>query len=147
MTMQQHIQPYLFFEGRTEEALEFYRAALGAEVAFLMKYKDSPEGEAKCPDGSAPPGEKVMHCAFKVGDSLLMASDGFCSGKPNFQGFSLSYPAKDAADAKRRFDALAAGGKVGMPLGETFFAEAFGMVTDRFGVSWMVLAGQKGGPQ
>ena len=141
--MQQQIQPYLFFEGRTEEALAFYRNALGAETAFLMKYKDSPDGGAKFPDGSTPPGDKVMHAAFKVGDSLLMASDGFCSGKPNFGGFSLSYPAKDEADAKRRFDALASGGQVQMPLAETFFAKAFGMVADKFGVSWMVIAGQK----
>jgi PhnB protein len=141
--MQQQIQPYLFFEGRTEEALAFYRGALGAETAFLMKYKDSPDGSAKRADGSAIPGDKVMHAAFKVGDSLLMASDGFCSGKPHFGGFSLSYPAKDEADAKRRFDALAAGGKVQQPLTETFFAKAFGMVTDKFGVAWMVLAGQK----
>ncbi len=140
--MQQQIQPYLFFEGRTEEALAFYRGALGAEVQFMMRYKESPE-PAKGPDGSTPPGDKVMHAAFKVGDSLLMASDGFCSGKPSFGGFSLSYPAKDEADAKRRFDALAAGGQVQMPLGETFFARAFGMVTDKFGVAWMVLAGQK----
>jgi PhnB protein len=141
--MQQQIQPYLFFEGRTEEALAFYRNALGAETAFLMKYKDSPDGSAKRPDGSTPPGEKVMHAAFKIGDSLLMASDGYCSGKPNFGGFSLSYPAKDEADAKRRFDALAAGGHVQMPLAETFFAKTFGMVQDKFGVAWMVLAGQK----
>ncbi|MGH8706531.1 MAG: VOC family protein, partial [Burkholderiales bacterium] len=129
-------------EGRTEEALEFYRKALGAEVQMLMRYKESPE-PAKCPDGSAPPGEKVMHSAVKIGDSLLMASDGFCTGKPSFAGFSLSYPAKDEADAKRRFDALAAGGKVQMPLSETFFAKAFGMVADKFGLSWMVIAGQK----
>ena len=141
--MQQQIQPYLFFEGRTEEALAFYKQALGAEVQMLMRYKESPGGTAKCPDGSVPPGEKVMHSSFKVGDSVVMASDGFCSGKPNFAGFSLSYPAKDEADAKRRFDALAAGGKVGMPLGETFFARAFGMVTDKFGVAWMVMAGAK----
>ena len=141
--MQQHVQPYLFFEGRTEEALAFYKQALGAETTFLMKYKDGPDGTAKCPDGSVPPGDKVMHSSFKIGDSVVMASDGFCSGRPNFAGFSLSYPAKDEADAKRRFDALAAGGKVGMPLGETFFAKAFGMVTDRFGVAWMVMAGPK----
>lgn len=140
--MQQQIQPYLFFEGRTEEALGFYRKALGAEVQMMMRYKESPE-PAKSPDGSVPPGDKIMHSAFTIGDSLLMASDGFCSGKANFAGFSLSYPAKDESDAKRRFDALAAGGKVGMPLGETFFAKAFGMVTDKFGVAWMVIAGQK----
>ncbi len=95
------------------------------------------------PDGSVPPGDKVMHSAFTVGESLVMASDGMCSGKPNFIGFSLSYPAKDGADARRRFDALSFGGRVHMPLAETFFAESFGMVTDKFGVSWMVMTGAK----
>ncbi len=140
--MQAQIQPYLFFEGRTEEALEFYRKALGAETVFVERYKDSPD-PAKCPDGSAPPGDKVMHASVKIGGSMLMASDGFCSGKPNFAGFSLSYPATDEADAKRRFDALADGGSVQMPLEETFFAKAFGMVRDRFGLSWMVIGGPK----
>ena len=111
-----------------------------------MRYRESPE-PAKCPDGSAPPGDKVMHMAFMIGGSLIMASDGFCSGKPDFKGFSLSYPAVDKADAKKRFDALAAGGKVTQPLTETFFADAFGMVTDKFGLSWMVIAGQKEVPQ
>jgi PhnB protein len=137
------IQPYLFFEGRTEEAIEFYREALGAEVEMLMRYKESPE-PAKFPDGSVPPGDKVMHSAFTVGDSLVMASDGMCGGKPHFVGFSLSYPARDPADARKRFDALSFGGHVHMPLGETFFAKSFGMVTDKFGVAWMVIAGQKG---
>ena len=141
--MQQQIQPYLFFEGRTEEALAFYRKALGAEVQMMMRYKESPEGTAKCPDGSTPPGDKVMHSTIKIGDTLVMASDGLCSGKPNFAGFSLSYPATDEADAKHRFDALADGGQAQMPLAETFFAKSFGMVADKFGVSWMVIAGQK----
>jgi PhnB protein len=146
MTMQQRIEPYLFFEGRTEEALEFYRQALGAEVQFMMRYSESPD-QAQCPDGSVPPGDKVMHATIKIGDTQVMASDGLCSGKPKFEGFSLAYPATDEADAKRRFDALAKGGEVQMPLGETFFARAFGMVKDKFGLGWMVIAGQKGGPQ
>jgi PhnB protein len=137
------IQPYLFFEGRTEEALQFYAKALGAQTQMLLRYADAPGGSAKCPDGSTPPADKVMHASFQLGESMLMASDGFCSGKPNFGGFSLSFEAKDEADAKKRFDALAAGGKVTQPLTQTFFADAFGMVTDRFGLSWMVLAGQK----
>jgi PhnB protein len=140
--MQLQIQPYLIFEGRTEEALDFYRKALGAQVQMMMRYEESSE-PAKCPDGSVPPGNKVMHSAFTIGESLLMASDGFCTGKPSFAGFSLSYPAKDEADARKRFDALSAGGKVQMPLAETFFAKSFGMVADKFGVSWMVIAGQK----
>jgi len=140
--MQTQIQPYLFFEGRAEEALSFYEKALGAQKAMLMRYKESPE-PAKTPDGSSPPGDKVMHMAFMIGQSLIMASDGFCSGTPDFKGFSLSYPAADKADARKRFEALAAGGKVTQPLIETFFADAFGMVTDKFGLSWMVIAGQK----
>jgi PhnB protein len=136
-------QPYLFFEGRTEEALEFYADALGAQTQMLLRYRDAPGGAAKCPDGSTPPGDKVMHASLRLGDGTLMASDGFCSGKTAFGGFSLAFEAKDKADAKRRFDALAAGGKVTQPLTETFFADAFGMVTDKFGLSWMLLAGQK----
>jgi len=136
-------QPYLFFEGRTEEALLFYGKALGAQTQMLMRYGDAPGGTAKCPDGSTPPSDKVMHAAAMVSGTMLMASDGFCSGKPNFTGFSLSYDAKDEADAKKRFDALAAGGKVTQPLTETFFADAFGMVTDKFGVPWMIVAGLK----
>ena len=134
------VQPYLFFEGRTEEALEFYKKALGAEVLMMMRYKDSPDSP---PPGMNPPPDKIMHACVKIGDAELMASDGMCTGNPIFGGFSLSYTAKDEADAKRRFNALAAGGKVGMPLGETFFAKAFGMCTDKFGVGWMVMAGQK----
>ena len=137
------IQPYLFFEGRTEEALQFYAKALGAQTQMLLRYADAPGGSAKCPDGSTPPADKVMHASFQVGDGTLMASDGFCSGKPNFGGFSLAFEARDEADAKKRFDALAAGGKVTQPLTETFFARAFGMCSDRFGLSWMVIAGQK----
>ena len=131
-------QPYLFFEGRCEEAVEFYRRALGAEVTTLMRIKDSPEPH---PPGMVPPGSdnKVMHMAFRVGDTTLMASDGRCSGKPNFQGFSLSLDAADDAQAERLFTALADGGQVQMPLGKTFFSSRFGMVADRFGVSWMVI--------
>ena len=134
------IQPYLFFEGRTEEALKFYEKALGAEVQMMMRYKDSPDSP---PPGMNPPPNKIMHACVKIGDSQVMASDGMCSGNAIFGGFSLSFTAKDAADAKRRFDALADGGKVSMPLGETFFAKSFGMVHDKFGVGWMVIAGQK----
>jgi len=135
------IQPYLFFEGRCEEAIEFYRTALGAEVQVMMRYKDGPEPS---PEHCLPPNsaEKVMHSCFKIGDSEIMASDGMCSGKPSFQGFSLSVPAKDAADAEKKFSALAAGGKVKMPLGKTFFSPSFGMVEDRFGMGWMVIVPQ-----
>lgn len=136
-------QPYLFFEGRTEEALQFYGEALGAQTQMLLRYGDAPGGTATCPDGSTPPSDKVMHAATLVSGTTLMASDGFCSGKPSFGGFSLSFDAKDEADAKKRFEALAAGGRVSQPLTETFFAAAFGMVTDKFGVPWMIIAGVK----
>ena len=132
------IQPYLFFDGRAEEALEFYRAAIGAEVAMLMRYKESPEPP---PPDMVPPGSenKVMHAAFRVGESLIMASDGNCAGRPNFQGFSLSLSVKTAAEADRLFAALKDGGQVQMPLTQTFFSPRFGMVADRFGVSWMII--------
>jgi PhnB protein len=139
--------PYLFFNGRCEEALEYYAKALGAEVQMMMRFKDSPE-KPQCPEGSAPPPDKVMHACIKVGNGALMASDGMENGGPRFGGFSLSFEAKDEADARRRFDALAQDGQVQMPMAETFFARAFGVVQDKFGVSWMVIAGQKNaGPQ
>ena len=135
--------PYLFFDGRCEEALEFYKNALGAEVQMMMRFKDSPE-PARSRDGTQPPENKVMHACVKVGSGVLMASDGMsANGRPSFQGFSLSYEAKDEADAKRRFEALAKEGQVQMPLGETYFAKSFGAVADKFGVSWMVIAGPK----
>ena len=130
------VQPYLFFEGRCDEALEFYRKVLGAEVIRLMRYKDSPE-PAMCPSGAE---NKVMHAAVQIRGTTVMASDGHCKGAPSFQGFSLSIEAKDEADAKRLFDALSDGGQVQMPLGKTFFASSFGMVADKFGVGWMVIA-------
>jgi PhnB protein len=134
--------PYLIFDGRCEEALELYKKALGAEVQMMMRFNESPE--QACPGGTQPPGDKVMHACLKVGNGVLMASDGMtANGKPTFQGFSLSYEAKDEADAKRRFNALADGGKVEMPLAETFFAKCFGVVADKFGVSWMIISGAK----
>ena len=131
------VQAYLFFEGRCEEAIEFYKGALGAEVQMLMRYKDSPEPSQP---GMVPPGSenKVMHASLKIGEAVVMASDGHCSGKPNFQGFSLSIDARDEAEAQRLFKGLAEGGEVRMPLGKTFWSPAFGMLTDRFGVGWMV---------
>jgi PhnB protein len=131
--------PYLFFDGRAQEAIEFDQKALGAKVETMMRFKDNPSPQHNPPNS----GDKVMHSCLTVGGGPVMISDGDCAGKPAFQGFSLSYDAKDEADAKRRFEALAQGGQVQMPLGETFFAKAFGMVADRFGVSWMVIAGAK----
>lgn len=132
------VQPYLFFDGRCEEAIEFYRKALGAEVTMLMRFKDSPEPPASgmCAPGSQ---DKVMHANLRIGDTAVMASDGRCQGRPSFQGFSLSLTVRDDAEAERRFTALADGGKVQMPLAKTFFSPRFGMVADRFGVSWMVI--------
>src|SRR5262249_36392975 len=133
------VQPYLFFDGRCEEAVNFYRGALGAEVSTLMRYKDCPD---KPPPGMVAPGSesKVMHASFRIGDTTVMASDGRCQGQPSFQGFSLSITVPNEGEADRVFGALADGGKVSMPLGKTFFSPRFGMVTDRFGVGWMVIA-------
>jgi PhnB protein len=129
------LQPYLFFDGRCDEAIEFYRKALGAEVTMLMRYKDSPE-PTMCTPGSE---NKVMHANLRIGEAAIMASDGRCSGQPNFQGFALSLSVGTEADANRVFAALAEGGQVQMPLAKTFFSPRFGMTTDRFGVTWMII--------
>ena len=138
------VQPYLFFDGRCAEAVEFYKSALGAEVEMLMRFKDSPEppDPAMVPPGSE---DKVMHACFRIGETAVMASDGMCQGKPSFQGFSLSITAANEAEADRLFTALGAGGQVQMPLAKTFFSPRFGMVADRFGVSWMVVVAPEGG--
>jgi PhnB protein len=132
------VQPYLFFDGRCEEAIEFYRKTLGAETTMLMRFKDSPEPHQP---GMIPPGaeNKVMHASLRIGETTVMASDGQCSGKPSFQGFSLSLTAANDADAERLFASLADGGQVQMPLAKTFFSSRFGMVADRFGVPWMII--------
>ena len=134
------IQPYVFFEGRCQEALDYYRRALGAEVTALLRYKESPD------PGMIQPGseDKVMHASFRVGETTVLASDGRCSGQPSFQGFALSLTAVNEAEADRLFGALVDGGQVIMPLTTTFFSPRFGMTTDRFGVSWMVYVPQEG---
>jgi PhnB protein len=130
------VQPYLFFGGRCEEALEFYRTALGAQVDFMMRYKESPE---PMPPGMLPPGfeNKVMHATFRIAENILMASDGSHEGA-KFDGFSLSLAVPAEVEAKRAFAALSAGGQVKMPLTKTFWSPCFGMLTDRFGIGWMV---------
>src|SRR5574337_1018096 len=129
--------PYVFFDGRCEEAIEFYKKALGAEVSMLMRYKDCPEHPK---EGMVPPGSenKVMHASLSIGDTTVLASDGHCLGQPSFQGFALSLTVANEAEADRVFAALGAGGKVTMPLDKTFFSPRFGMLADRFGVGWMV---------
>lgn len=131
------IQPYLFFNGRCEEAVDFYRKALGAEVEMMMRFKDSPD---PLPPGMLAPGfeNKVMHASLRIGGAAVMASDGMAAGDTEFKGFSLSIDAPDAAAVDRLFSALAEGGAVTMPAGKTFWSPWFGMVTDRFGVGWMV---------
>ncbi|MFY9735602.1 MAG: VOC family protein [Rhodoplanes sp.] len=132
----------MFFDGRCEEALDFYKKTLGAEVEMLMRVKDSPQPP---PAGTYPPGSenKIMHSSFRINGTTVMASDGCAQGKPKFEGFSLSVDAKDETMADRVFAALADGGNVQMPLGETFFARRFGMVADRFGVGWMIIVEKK----
>ena len=132
-----NVQPYLNFNGRCEEALEFYRSALGAEVTALMRFKDSPEPPqpGMCPPNSE---TKVMHSSFRIGKVELMASDCRCEGQPSFQGFSLALTVSSPAEADRLFAALGKGGQVQMPLGKTFFSPRFGVVADRFGLSWMI---------
>lgn len=139
------VQSYLFFDGRTEEALQFYQRALGAQIDAMMRFKDSPDGSSCGPDGQPLPPEnlnKILHSSFRVGKTTIMASDGMCTGKPVFQGSSLAILVPNESEAKRYFNALADGGRIEMPLAKTFFSDAFGMIADRFGVSWMVVADQ-----
>jgi len=135
------VQPYLFFNGRCEEAADFYRRTIGAEEIMLMRWKDCPEPQQP---GMVPPGseDKVMHMALRMGDTMVLASDGPCQGQQNFQGFALSLTVANEAEADRKFAALGDGGQVQMPLAKTFFSPRFGMVADRFGVSWMVYVAQ-----
>src|SRR5262245_50176117 len=135
-----NVQPYLFFEGRCEEALEFYRHTLGAEVLALMRSKDSPDPAMTIPGAE----DKVIHASFRVGETIMLASDGRCQGPAAFQGFSLSLTTPSAAENQRLFAALGDGGRVLMPLMQTFFSPSFGMVADRFGVSWMLYVAPEG---
>jgi PhnB protein len=128
------IQPYLMFDGRCDEALEFYKKALGIKVEMLMRFKDSPDTSMCTPESL----DKVMHASFTFGNTTILASDGRCTGKMRFEGFSLTLNVTDEATAKKLFTALSEGGQVVMPLTKTFFSPCFGMVTDKFGVSWMV---------
>ena len=138
------VQPYLSFNGRCEEAIAFYRKAVGAEVLMMMRFKESPEPP---PPGMVPPGSenKIMHSSLRIGDSTVMATDGGCQGNASFQGFSLSLTVPSEAEADRVFASLAEGGEVRMPLTKTFFSPRFGMLADRFGVGWMVIVEHKEG--
>jgi PhnB protein len=132
-----NIQPYLSFEGRAQEAIDFYKSALGAKVDMIMRFKEAPpEMQTQMSPDSK---DKIMHAAFKIGDTQVMASDGRCSGKASFSGVTLSLNATSNAEADKLFNSLAQGGKVEMPMSETFFANRFGMVADKFGVNWMVI--------
>ncbi|HEU5080977.1 MAG TPA: VOC family protein [Opitutaceae bacterium] len=131
------LNAYLNFDGRCEEALNFYQKELGAKVTMLMRFKDSPEpADPSC--GPIQP-DKVMHCSFTIGESVIMASDCNAQGKVKFEGFSLAVAAPDEATVRKMFNALANGGQVCMPLDKTFFSPLFGVVSDKFGVSWMIM--------
>jgi len=132
------VQPYLFFDGRCDEALEFYKDKLGAKVGMLMRFKDAPDQSMVAPGAR----EKVMHAQVQIGDTTVLASDGRCLGRPNFQGFALTISANSEAEAETTFAALADGGQVTMPMAKTFFSPKFGMCADKFGVGWMVLVAQ-----
>jgi PhnB protein len=138
------VQPYLYFEGRTEEALEFYVKNLGAEIEMMMRMNEAPAeaqpGEGCAGGTPADNGEKILHASFRIGDSTVMASDGMCSGAAEFKGFALTLTVAGDAEAEEKFGLLAAGGQIQMPLSPTFFASSFGMVNDRFGVLWIVIA-------
>jgi PhnB protein len=129
------VQPYVFFDGKCEEALEFYKRAIGAKVTALMRFGEAPDQSQIKPESK----NKVMHAAFQVGDTEILASDGYCLGAPAFQGFALTVHVADGAEALKLFTGIAEGGKIEMPLEKTFFAAKFGIAVDKFGVNWMVI--------
>ncbi len=138
------VQPYVFFEGRCEEAVTFYKKALKAEVTAMMRFSEMPPtpqdaNATGCATGMTPPPDSITHASFKIGDTELLASDGMASGKPEFKGVSLSLSPATEAEAKKIFAALSDGGQVQMPMAKTFFSPCFGMVADKFGVSWLVV--------
>jgi PhnB protein len=132
-----HVNPYLVFDGKCEEALEFYKNKLGAKVTALMRFNEAPDQSQIKPESK----DKVMHSEFTVGETKILASDGYCKGAPKFDGFSLTIQCANDAEAEKVFKAIGDGGQVTMPLAKTFFASSFGMATDKFGVGWMVIAG------
>jgi PhnB protein len=129
------VQPYLFFDGKCDEALEFYKKTIGANPKTLMRFKDAPDQSMVSPGSH----DKIMHAHIEIGDATVLMSDGRCLGKPNFQGFALTISAKTEAEADKIFTALGEGGQVTMPMAKTFFASRFGMLSDKFGVGWMVI--------
>lgn len=135
-----HVQPYLFFAGRCQEALDFYEKAVGATTLFKMHFKDAPPPEQSGPDCESVPGwdEKIMHASFSIGSSTLMASDGMGKEAQAFKGFSLSISVKTNEEGERVLHALAEGGKISMPFQKTFWTSGFGMAQDKFGMGWMV---------
>ena len=132
------VQSYLFFDGRCDEALEFYKQAIGAKVNMLMRFKDAPDQSMISPGSK----DKVMHAQFEVGDTKVLASDGRNTGKPKFDGFALAISANSEADADKMFAALVEGGQVVLAMHKTFFSPRFGMLSDKFGVHWMILVAQ-----
>ncbi len=131
------VQAYLSFQGRTLEALDFYKGAIGATVDMVMHFNDAPpEMQSQIAPEMK---EKVMHCAFRVGSTQLMATDGDCNNTPAFSGITLALNAGSIEEAEKMFAALGKGGTVTMPMSETFFAHRFGVLSDKFGVKWMVL--------
>lgn len=134
-----NVQPYVFFDGRCDEALAFYKQALGAKTEALMRFKENPDPQTGCGPDAGDIGEKVMHANMRIGETQIMVSDGMCTGNPAFEGIALSITYDDDTKIRQHFDALADGGEVTMPLGKTFFGRLFGMVKDRFGVSWMLI--------
>jgi PhnB protein len=133
------VQPYLFFDGRCEEALEFYKKAIGAKVNMVMRWKDCPD-KSMSTDGNS---NKIMHAQFNVGETKVLASDGRNQGQPKFDGFSLAVSVPTEAEADKMFNALIDGGQVTMPMAKTFFSPRFGMLADKFGVHWMILVPQE----
>jgi PhnB protein len=134
--------PYLLFDGRCAEAFRFYAECLGGEVVMAMTYGGSPLA------GMAPAdwGDKILHATLRLGDQTLGGADPPPDRYHPPAGFAVTFDIDAPAEADRVFAALAAGGRIEVPIGETFWAARFGMLTDRFGIPWMINCGQADGP-
>ena len=129
-----HINPYLIFDGRCEEAFRFYEKCFKGKIIAMLTHKGTP-AEAHVPAAWI---DKILHARLDIGDQVLMASDAPPGRYEKPAGFSVSLQVKDPAEAERLFNALAEKGEIRMPLEKTFWSPRFGMLVDRFGIPWMI---------
>jgi len=132
-----NVQTYLFFDGRCEEAIEFYKAVFGADLLYSMRFREGPPNLV-----TAENEEKIFHATMRFGETVINLSDDLKQERGSFGGFAILAHLDNDASAEEAFESLQEGGRVGMPIQEVFWASRYGIVTDRFGVTWKIQAGQ-----